>query len=78
MLNSLQINQKIPYSPFLRAIDETLKIPGKCWPFPYLNLREHCSSVLPAHAYKMVVTTVCVQQTTASVIRESLSISVRR
>ena len=27
----------IPYLPFHRAIDETLKIPEKCWPFLYLN-----------------------------------------
>ena len=27
----------IPYRPFYRAIDETLKIPKKCWPLLYLN-----------------------------------------
>ena len=38
MLNALQINTKnIPYRPFDRAIDETLKIPEKCWPLLYLN-----------------------------------------
>ena len=37
-VEALQINQKIiPYRPFHRAIDETLKIPEKCWPFLYLN-----------------------------------------
>ena len=31
-------NQKIvPYRHFHRTIDETLKIPEKCWPFLYLN-----------------------------------------
>ena len=46
----------IPYRPFHQATDETLKIPEK-----YRNLAEYCSSALPAHAYKMVITTVCVQ-----------------
>ena len=42
MLNALQINQKImPYRLFHRAIDETLKSPGKCWPFLCLNLPEY-------------------------------------
>ena len=38
-MRALQINQKkiIPYRPFHRAIDETLKIPEQCWPFLYLN-----------------------------------------
>ena len=27
----------IPFRPFHRAIDETLKIPEKCWPFLYQN-----------------------------------------
>ena len=27
----------IPYRPFHRAIDETLKVPEKCWPFLCLN-----------------------------------------
>ena len=38
LLNALQINQKIiPFRPFHRAIDETLKIAEKCWPFMYQN-----------------------------------------
>ena len=38
MLNSLQINPKIiPYLHLHRAIDESLKIPEKCWLFLYLN-----------------------------------------
>ena len=63
MLNALQINQK-NYRPFERAIDETLKILEKCWPFLYLDFTKvltKCRSALPAHAYKMVITTVYVQ-----------------
>ena len=38
MLNALQIKQKIiPYRPFHRAVDETLRIPEQCWAFLYLN-----------------------------------------
>ena len=29
--------KNIPYRPFHRAVDETLKIPEECWPFLYLN-----------------------------------------
>ena len=37
-LNVRQINKKIiPYRHFHPAIDKTLKIPEKCWPFMYLN-----------------------------------------
>ena len=36
------------------------------------------NQALPAHAYKMAITTVCVQIDNVSVIRESLSIGVRR
>ena len=32
-----QSKKIIPYRSFHRAIDETLKIPEKCWPFLYLN-----------------------------------------
>ena len=28
-----QSEKIIPYQPFHRAIDETLRIPEKCWPF---------------------------------------------
>ena len=39
---SLNQSKKImPYRPFRRAIDETLKIPEKCWPFLHLNLAEY-------------------------------------
>ena len=49
--------------PFHRAIDETLKIPEKRWPFLYPNFtRVYCSSALPSHAYKIVITTVCIQR----------------
>ena len=61
MLSTLQINKKnIPYRPFKRAIDETLKILEEWWPFLHL-LPKYWSSALPAYAYKMVITTVCVQ-----------------
>ena len=78
MLNALEISKKnLPYRPFYRAIDRTLKIPEKCWSFLYLNsTRAEYSSALPAHAYKMVTTTVCVQMD--MIIRELLCISVRR
>ena len=33
-----QSKKFIPYRPFHRAIDETLRIPEQCWPFQYLNL----------------------------------------
>ena len=64
MLNALQSIKKImPYRPFHQAINETLKIPEKCWPFLYLDLPEYnfFSSALLAHAHKMIITTVCVQ-----------------
>ena len=62
MLSALRINKKVvPYQPFHRAIDETLKIPEKCWPFLHLNLLEYGSWAPPAYAYKMVTTTVSVQ-----------------
>ena len=32
-----QSKKIIPYRPFHRAIDETLKFPEQCWPFLYLN-----------------------------------------
>ena len=34
-LSPNQLKKIIPYRPFHRAIDETLKIPEKCWPFLY-------------------------------------------
>ena len=34
---SKSIKNIMPYRPFHRAIDETLKIPEKCWPLLYLN-----------------------------------------
>ena len=34
---SKSIKKIIPYRPFHRVIDETLKIPKKCWPLLYLN-----------------------------------------
>ena len=35
--SSNQSKKIIPYRPFHRAIDETLKITEQCWPFLYLN-----------------------------------------
>ena len=32
-----QSKKYIPYRPFHRAIDETLRIPEYCWPFLFLN-----------------------------------------
>ena len=59
---SKEIKKSIPFD---RAIEETLKILEKRWPFLYLS----------AHAYKMVITTVCVQ--IDNCFCELLSISVR-
>ena len=70
----------MPYQPFHRAIDETLNSPENCWQFLCLNFPEYNFAVqlylrtpiryLPLlYVYK---------ETTVSVIRESLSISVRR
>ena len=62
MLNVLQINQKsYILSTFHRVIDETLRFRKSAGRFCIGILLEHCSSTLPSHAYKMVVTTVCVQ-----------------
>ena len=36
-----QSKKIMPYRPFHRAIDETLKSPEKFWPFLYLNLPEY-------------------------------------
>ena len=76
---SKSILKNCTLSTFHRAIDETLKIPEKCWPFLYLNFTRvnSISSTLSAHAYKMVITTECVQMTAVSVLRDLLSISVR-
>ena len=59
---AFHINQIIPYGPFHRLMYEAFKILEKCWSFLYLNFTtQYCSSTLPVHAYKMVITTVCVQ-----------------
>ena len=52
---SRSIKKIIPFQPFHRAIDETLKI------LESVILPEYWSSALPAHTYKMVITAVCVQ-----------------
>ena len=54
-----QSKKVVPYRPFHQTIDETLKIPEMCWPSLCLNFAECSSSALSAHAYKMVITTVC-------------------
>ena len=59
----------VPYRPFHRAIDETFEDSGKVLAVSVFEF--HWSTVLPAHAYKMVITAACVQI-------ELLSISVRR
>ena len=51
-----QSKKIIPYPPFHRAIDETLKILEKCQPFLCLHFTKVLDSGLPAHAYKMVIT----------------------
>ena len=58
-----QSKKIIPYRRFHLAIDETLKIPKResAGRFCVQILPEYSSSALPAHAYKMVINTVCVQ-----------------
>ena len=63
MLNALQINQKKIY-----LIDLSIEQSTKIWRFQKTagrfciwSLPEYCSSALPAHVYKMVISTVCVQ-----------------
>ena len=61
------------------SIEQSTKLSGfqnSAGHFCISLLPEYCSSALTAQAYKMVVTTVCVQ-TDNSVIHESLSICVR-
>ena len=61
----------IPYRPCHPAIDKTLKISEKFWLFLYLNFNsvlQFSSTSRLLHVYK---------QTTVSVIRELLAISVR-
>ena len=43
------------------AVDETLKIREKYWPFLYLNFTRVLQFSSTSHAYKMVIATVCVQ-----------------
>ena len=78
-LKALQINKKKLY-----LIDLSIEQSVKLWRirksaghFCIRILPEYCSSALPAHVYSMVVTTVCVEIDNFSVIRESLSISMR-
>ena len=77
---SKSIKKIMPYLPFHRAIDETLKSPEKCWPFLCLNLQRYNFAVqryLPT-LIRWLPLLYVYKETTVSVIRESLSISVRR
>ena len=58
-----QTNEKKLYVIDLSIEQSTklLKILEKCWPFLYLNFTKVLQLALPAHVYKMVITTVCVQ-----------------
>ena len=63
MLNALLINQKTyTLSTFPSSNQRNFEDSGK---MPAISvsefLSEYCSSALPAHAYKMVIITVCVQ-----------------
>ena len=74
-----QINKKtIPYRPYHRAIDKTLKIQESAGHFCIWILPEYCLSAIPAYAYKMVTTTAYVLQIGNCFCNtcESLSISV--
>ena len=73
---SKSIQNIIPDRPFHRAIDETLKIPETFWPFLCLKFIRVLQFSSTSHAYKIVITTVRVDN--VSVIRDLLSISVRR
>ena len=81
MVNALQINQKsIPYRPYRRAIDETLKIPERCWPFLYLTFTRVLRFISTSQRFSIrwLSLLYVYKWTTVSVIRESLPISVRR
>ena len=69
----------MPYRPFHPAIDETLKIPEKCWPFLCLNLPEYNFAV-QFYWPTLLRYHDCMpyKETAVSLIRESLSINVRR
>ena len=70
----------------LCLIDLSIEHSTKLWRFRKSTghfciwiLPEYCSSALPAYAYEIITTTICVQiDTTVSVIRKSLSISACR
>ena len=77
MLNALQINKKYcTLSTFPSSNRRNFEDSGSDGRFCIGNLPEYCSSALSAHAYEMVITTVCVQIDNVCVIRDFLSISV--
>ena len=80
MLNAPQINFKKFYLKDISTKQSTnLQRFRKCADrFSIWNLPEYRSSALLAHACELVITTVCVQIDNVSVIRDLLSISVRR
>ena len=61
MLNALQINQKnYTLSTFPSSNQQNLEDSRKVLAISVFK-QKYCSSALPAHAYKMAITTVCVQ-----------------
>ena len=70
--------ENIPYRPFIEQSTKPLGFGNSAGRFFISVLPAYCSSTLTAQAYKMVITTVCVQiDSCVCNIRESLSISVR-
>ena len=61
MLNALQINKKNILSTFPLSNRQNFENSGKVLTISVSELPEYCSSLLPAHAHKMVITTVCAQ-----------------
>ena len=58
---SKSIKKIIPYRPFHRVIDETLKIPERCWPLLYFNFTRVLQFSSTSHAYNMVTMCFCVK-----------------
>ena len=78
MLNDLQINKKIiPYRPFHRAIDETVKIPEMAVSVSKFYWTIAVQLYQPT-LIRWLSLLYVYKWTTVSVIHESLSISVRR
>ena len=80
MLNPLQINFKnYTLSTFPSSTRRNFEDSGKVLAISVSEIYQSITdrSALPAHAHKMVITTVCVQIDNESVIHDLLSISVR-